>query len=73
MMKPKLRREFQIFEGHGSTISNVVEGHITEATSLSDSLRFNGTFKAGRELKAIFNVETNFLDNMDYLNNWGQG
>ncbi len=65
--KSKLRREFQIFEGHGPNVSSIIEEHIAESSFIigQPSLSLD-VLKRAKQLKAIFNVESNFLDNMDY-------
>ncbi len=63
----KLRREFQIFEGQGKTVPEVVANHISEASFIIGQPDLpREILQQARKLKAIFNVETNFLDNMDY-------
>lgn len=62
-----LRREFQIFEGQGATVSEVVANHIAEASFIIGQPDLpRQVLQQAKKLKAIFNVETNFLDNMDY-------
>ncbi len=63
----KLRREFQIFEGQGATVPEAVANHIGEASFIIGQPDLpRQVLQQARKLKAIFNVETNFLDNMDY-------
>ena len=63
----KLRRDYQIFEGQGATVSNVVAEHIDEASFIIGQPDLpRQILQQAKKLKAIFNVETNFLDNMDY-------
>ena len=62
-----LRRDYQIFEGQGPTVSNVVAEHIGEASFIIGQPDLpRQILQQAKKLKAIFNVETNFLDNMDY-------
>lgn len=63
----KLRRDYQIFEGQGPTVSNVVAEYIGEASFIIGQPDLpRQILQQAKKLKAIFNVETNFLDNMDY-------
>ena len=63
----KLRRDYQIFEGQGPTVSKVVEEHIAEASFVIGQPELpRHILQQARKLKAILNVESNFLDNMDY-------
>jgi len=62
-----LRRDYRIFEGQGPTVSNVVADHIGEASFIIGQPDLpRQILQQAKKLKAIFNVETNFLDNMDY-------
>jgi phosphoglycerate dehydrogenase-like enzyme len=63
----KLRRDYQIFEGQGTTVSKVVEEHIAEASFIIGQPELpRQILQQAKKLKAILNVESNFLDNMDY-------
>jgi phosphoglycerate dehydrogenase-like enzyme len=63
----KLRRDYQIFEGQGPTVSKVVEEHIAEARFIIGQPELpRHILQQAKKLKAILNVESNFLDNMDY-------
>lgn len=63
----KLRRDYQIFEGQGPTVSKVVADHIGEASFIIGQPDLpRQLLQQAKKLKAIFNVESNFLDNMDY-------
>lgn len=63
----KLRRDYQIFEGQGPTVSKVVVDHIAEASFIIGQPELpRQILQQAKKLKAILNVETNFLDNMDY-------
>ncbi len=59
----RLRRDFRIVEGS----DNILEENIAEAAFIigQPPLPIHVLSRA-KKLKAIFNVETNFLDNMDY-------
>ena len=69
-----LRSRFRIVEGGGPTLAQTVAENIGEATyiigqpDLSKEL-----FSKAKNLKAIFNVESNFLDNMDYEHCFSHG
>ena len=63
----KLRRDYRIFEGQGPTVSRTVSDHIGEASFIIGQPDLpRQILQQAKKLKAIFNVETNFLDNMDY-------
>ena len=63
----KLRRDYQIFEGQGPTVSKVVMDHIAEASFIIGQPDLpRQLLQQAKKLKAIVNVESNFLDNMDY-------
>ena len=63
----KLRRDYQIFEGQGPTVSKVVEENITNASFIIGQPELpRQILQQAKRLKAILNVESNFLDNMDY-------
>jgi phosphoglycerate dehydrogenase-like enzyme len=63
----KLRRDYQIFEGQGPTVSKVVADHISEASFIIGQPDLpRQLLQQAKKLKAIVNVESNFLDNMDY-------
>ena len=63
----KLRRDYQIFEGQGPTVSKVVADHIGEARFIIGQPELpRQILQQAKKLKAILNVESNFLDNMDY-------
>ncbi len=63
----KLQRDYQIFEGQGPTVSKVVEEHIAEASFVIGQPELpRHILQQAKKLKAILNVESNFLDNMDY-------
>ncbi len=65
--KARLRRDYSIVEGEGATLAKVVQDNIAEASFIigQPPLPVELLLRA-KKLKAIFNVETNFLDNMDY-------
>lgn len=63
----KLRRDYQIIEGQGPTVSKVVAEHIGEASFIIGQPELpRQILQQAKKLKAILNVESNFLDNMDY-------
>ena len=63
----RLRREYRIIEGEGPAIASTVAHNIAEAEFIIGQPDLSPDLLAGaKNLKAIFNVETNFLDNMDY-------
>jgi phosphoglycerate dehydrogenase-like enzyme len=63
----ELRRDYRIFEGLGPTVSKVVEENIAESSFIIGQPDLpRQILLQARKLRAIFNVETNFLDNMDY-------
>ncbi len=63
----KLRRDFRIVEGEGPTVAKVVEDNIAEASFIIGQPELpRQILQQAKNLKAIFNVESNFLDNMDY-------
>ena len=63
----KLRRDFRIVEGVGETVKKVVEDNIAEASFIIGQPELSRPLlQRAKNLKAIFNVESNFLDNMDY-------
>jgi len=62
-----LRREYRIVEGQGPALSKTVADHIDEASFIIGQPELpRQILQQAKKLKAIFNVETNFLDNMDY-------
>lgn len=63
----RLRREYTIIEGLGPSVANVLEQNIAEASFIIGQPPLpKELLQRAKKLKAIFNVETNFLDNMDY-------
>ena len=63
----KLRRDYQVFEGQGPTVSKAVADHIAEASFIIGQPELpRHILRQAKKLKAILNVESNFLDNMDY-------
>ena len=63
----KLRRDYQIFEGQGPTASKIVEEFIADASFIIGQPELpRQILQKAKKLKAILNVESNFLDNMDY-------
>ena len=70
----KLRSGYTLVEGAGESIAGVVEVNIAEADFIigQPDLPKDLLLRA-MNLKAIFNVETNFLDNMDYDHCFARG
>jgi phosphoglycerate dehydrogenase-like enzyme len=63
----RLRREYTIIEGLGPSIAKVLEQSIAEASFIiGQPVLPKELLQQAKKLRAIFNVETNFLDNMDY-------
>ena len=63
----RLRRDYQIFEGQGPTVQKVVDEHIANASFIIGQPELpRQILQQAKKLKAILNVESNFLDNMDY-------
>jgi len=62
-----LRSQYQLVEGAGPTVASTVANSIAEATFIIGQPDLTtALLKKAKNLKAIFNVESNFLDNMDY-------
>ncbi len=62
-----LRATYNLVEGHGHTVSTIVENNIADATFIMGQPDLStALLQKAQNLKAIFNVESNFLDNMDY-------
>ncbi len=63
----ELRRDYRIVEGEGAGGVAVLDKHIAEAAFIIGQPPLPcQLLQRAAKLKAIFNVETNFLDNMDY-------
>jgi phosphoglycerate dehydrogenase-like enzyme len=63
----KLRCDYQVFEGQGATAPKAIEEHIAEASFIIGQPDLpRHILQQAKKLKAILNVESNFLDNMDY-------
>lgn len=63
----RLRGQYRIVEGVGPTLANTVDNHVAEASFIIGQPDLSTELlQKAKNLKAIFNVETNFLDNMDY-------
>jgi phosphoglycerate dehydrogenase-like enzyme len=62
-----LRRDYRILEGDGEAGLALLERHVAEVDFVLGQPPLSAELlaRAGR-LKAVFNVESNFLDNMDY-------
>ena len=70
----KLRRDFRIVEGDGPTVTKVVEDNIDEASFIIGQPELpRQILQRAKNLKAIFNVESNFLNNMDYDHCFSRG
>ena len=62
-----LRSRYALVEGEGSTLAATVADNIAEATFIMGQPDLSTELlQKAKTLKAIFNVESNFLDNMDY-------
>ncbi len=62
-----LRSHYELVEGLGPTVVATVEDNIAEATFIMGQPDLStALLQKAKKLKAIFNVESNFLDNMDY-------
>lgn len=62
-----LRKQYRIVEGAGAMVARCVADHIAEARFIIGQPDLStGLLQKAKNLKAIFNVESNFLDNMDY-------
>ena len=62
-----LRHDYRLMEAEGAGIAPLVERHIGEAAFIIGQPDLpRAQLQKAAHLKAIFNVETNFLDNMDY-------
>jgi phosphoglycerate dehydrogenase-like enzyme len=62
-----LRREYDLIEGVPADARALLNEHIGEASFIIGQPDLpNDALAKARKLKAIFNVESNFLDNMDY-------
>ncbi len=63
----RLRRDYELVEGAAPDARALMNEHIADATFIIGQPDLPTEILAkARKLKAIFNVETNFLDNMDY-------
>lgn len=63
----QLRRDYELVEGGSADARALLNEHISDATFIIGQPDLPTELLANaRKLKAIFNVETNFLDNMDY-------
>ena len=62
-----LRNTYRVAEGHGPTVAATEADNIAEATFIMGQPELpTALLQKAKKLKAIFNVESNFLDNMDY-------
>ena len=63
----ELRRKYRIVEAEGFGAAAAMEAHLPEATYVLGQPPLPRALLANaRKLKAVFNVESNLLDNMDY-------
>jgi phosphoglycerate dehydrogenase-like enzyme len=63
----ELKRNYRIVEGEGESAAAVLKNNIAEASFIIGQPPLPRTLlEKAAKLKAIFNVETNLLDNMDY-------
>jgi phosphoglycerate dehydrogenase-like enzyme len=70
----KLRRDYTIIEGLGPTVAQVIDENIASADFIIGQPDLpTELLQRAKKLKAIFNVETNFLDNMDYDHCFARG
>jgi phosphoglycerate dehydrogenase-like enzyme len=62
-----LRDQYRIVEGIGPSVAKAVADNIAEASFIIGQPDLStALLQKAKNLRAIFNVETNFLDNMDY-------
>jgi phosphoglycerate dehydrogenase-like enzyme len=70
----QLRNKFEIVEGIGAAVGATVTDNIADATFIIGQPDLSKEIlQKATNLKAIFNVESNFLDNMDYEYCFGHG
>ena len=63
----RLRANYRLVEGTSETAAQLLDRHIEDATFIMGQTDLStDVLKRARKLRAIFNVETNFMDNMDY-------
>jgi len=63
----RLRRVYRVIEGLGPSVAEVLEVNIADASFIIGQPPLSKELlQRAKKLRAIFNVETNFLDNMDY-------
>ena len=63
----RLSRDYIIVEGLGPSVAKALEENIAEASFIIGQPPLpKELLQRAKKLRAIFNVETNFLDNMDY-------
>ncbi len=61
------RESYRVVEGEGAGAASVLEKHLPEATFIVGQPPLpRALIETAARLKAVFNVETNLLDNMDY-------
>jgi phosphoglycerate dehydrogenase-like enzyme len=72
--RAELNHNFRIVEGAGKTLAATVTDNIAEANFIIGQPDLpTAILKKAKNLKAIFNVESNFLDNMDYAQCFERG
>jgi len=70
----ELRRKYQIVEGEGKGVAAVLDLNLPDATYLIGQPPLpRAALERAPKLKAVFNVETNLLDNMDYATCFARG
>ncbi len=70
----RLRKDYRIIEGEGAAGQALLERHIGEVDFILGQPRLSsGLLARAHRLKAVFNVESNFLDNMDYDSCFARG
>jgi phosphoglycerate dehydrogenase-like enzyme len=72
--RAELTRGYRIVEGEGAGAARVLETHLPEAAFIIGQPPLpRALLEKASKLKAIFNVETNLLDNMDYAHCFAHG
>lgn len=62
-----LRARYRLVEGNSGNAAEVLDRHIEEATFIMGQPDLpTSLLQRARKLRAIFNIESNFMDNMDY-------
>ena len=69
-----LRNKYRIVEGEGAGAPRMLEAHLPDATYILGQPPLpTALLQLATKLKAVFNVESNLLDNMDYVHCFGRG